>query len=296
MFTRCTNCNTWFRLGQNDIRTAHGEVRCGACGARFNALASLCEELPAAALEGIAAEPVRPAEPPAPPPAEPVIDEQVGAWSEPAPADAPPEVVFEPEPAPEDPETLAEEVQAHETEIPPAPATPEKRRRRVPRWVWWTAGSVILLAVLISQGIIYGHAALRANPLTRGVIESLYSAFGHPLPPRHDINALTITAAQVSTTPAAPGALILTAALTNKADFAQAWPQLRVVLTDRFGSVVGRGLFGPRDYLPAHDADKLAAGATQPVRLKLADPGSNAVGFVVVPCLEKDTGPVCAGD
>ncbi|HET8551278.1 MAG TPA: DUF3426 domain-containing protein [Gammaproteobacteria bacterium] len=296
MFTRCTNCNTWFRLGQNDIRTAHGDVRCGACGARFNALASLCEELPAAAFESVAIDAIRTAEQPAPPPIEPAMNAHAEAWTEPAPADAPPEVVFEPEPAPDEPETIAEEVHAHEPEIPPEPARPEKRRRRAPKWVWWTAGSFILVAALISQGIIYGHAALRANPLTRGAIESLYSAFGHPLPPRHDINALTITAAQVSTTPAAPGALILTAALTNKADFPQAWPQLRVVLTDRFGSVVGRGLFGPHDYLPAHDADKLAAGATQPVRLKLADPGSNAVGFVVVPCLEKDTGPVCAGD
>ncbi|HET7307830.1 MAG TPA: zinc-ribbon and DUF3426 domain-containing protein [Gammaproteobacteria bacterium] len=293
MFTRCTNCNTWFRLGQSDIRTAHGEVRCGACGARFNALASLCEELPAAAFEGVAAEQIRPAEQPAPSP-EPV-NEQAEAWTEPAPAEAPPEVIFEPEPALEDPETIADEARA-EQEIPPEPAKPDKRRRRVPRWVWWTVGSVLLVAALISQGIIYGHAALRANPLTRGAIESLYSAFGHPLPPRHDINALTITAAQVSTTPAAPGALILTAALTNRADFPQPWPQLRVVLTDRFGSVVGRGMFGPRDYLPAPKTDKLAAGATQPVRLKLADPGSNAVGFVVVPCREKNASPVCAGD
>ncbi|HET7370381.1 MAG TPA: DUF3426 domain-containing protein [Gammaproteobacteria bacterium] len=310
MLTRCTTCNTWFRLGQNDIRAAHGEVRCGACGARFNALATLCDALPADAQEYAASA----VQPPAAMPASDPPTEEFDTPPQAAIADEPveavfaaaeprrPEPVIEPEPV-DDPETAAAEPADEpvkvEPRFEPAAVWDEgggDRRRFGPSWIWWTVGSVVLLLALLSQIVIYEHEALRANPVTRGAVEALYSAFGHPLPLRRDLNALAVTDAEVTAAPNARNALIVTAALTNHADFAQTWPLLRVVLTDRFGSVVAQGLYDAGTYLP-HGPVKgsaLAAGQTRKVELEIADPGADAVGFVIVPCLPGEDGPVCA--
>lgn len=309
MLTRCTTCNTWFRLGQNDIRAAHGDVRCGSCGARFNALATLHDKLPVDAFETIpeTATPITAKSTPAaePPEKAPTIEETA-----------------EPEEPPETAPTIAEPVEPEEPATPPEPAAPDvtlsrkptddrpprskpadfiARMRgslsRVPAWAWWTAGSVVLFLALVSQIVIHEHAALRANPATRGAVEALYSAFGHPLPPRHDLDALVITDAEVAASSSKPGALSVTATLGNRADFAQGWPLLRVTLLNRFGGVVANGLYRAGDYLPqtkSADRDPLRAGAARTVRLRIADPGAKAVGFVIVPCLSGEHGPVCA--
>lgn len=44
MLTRCPNCNTWFRIRPEHLQAASGEVQCGRCFTRFNALATLAEE------------------------------------------------------------------------------------------------------------------------------------------------------------------------------------------------------------------------------------------------------------
>jgi predicted Zn finger-like uncharacterized protein len=44
MYTRCPDCETTFRLGAEDLRRAHGKVRCGDCGNVFNALEFLAED------------------------------------------------------------------------------------------------------------------------------------------------------------------------------------------------------------------------------------------------------------
>lgn len=43
MYTRCPHCDTWFRIGAEQLAQAHGQVRCGVCAQQFSALASLNE-------------------------------------------------------------------------------------------------------------------------------------------------------------------------------------------------------------------------------------------------------------
>lgn len=51
MLTRCPACNTWFRIRPEHLQAAGGEVQCGRCFTRFNALENLAEgsEVPPAA-------------------------------------------------------------------------------------------------------------------------------------------------------------------------------------------------------------------------------------------------------
>lgn len=60
--TRCTSCNTVFRVVQDQLKVSEGWVRCGRCHEVFNALESLFDLEPAASA-GSASEPTGPAEP-----------------------------------------------------------------------------------------------------------------------------------------------------------------------------------------------------------------------------------------
>src|SRR3569833_1373484 len=43
MYTRCPHCDTWFRIGAEQLAQAHGQVRCGVGAEQFNALGALSE-------------------------------------------------------------------------------------------------------------------------------------------------------------------------------------------------------------------------------------------------------------
>jgi len=44
VITHCPHCNAWFRVQAEQLRQAHGRVRCGACREPFDALAELRDE------------------------------------------------------------------------------------------------------------------------------------------------------------------------------------------------------------------------------------------------------------
>ncbi len=46
MYTSCPECGTVFRISTTELRVAEGYVRCGHCGATFNGLATLADQLP----------------------------------------------------------------------------------------------------------------------------------------------------------------------------------------------------------------------------------------------------------
>lgn len=46
MYTQCPDCKAAFRVAADDLRQAAGKVRCGDCGAAFNALPYLSEDMP----------------------------------------------------------------------------------------------------------------------------------------------------------------------------------------------------------------------------------------------------------
>jgi hypothetical protein len=104
------------------------------------------------------------------------------------------------------------------------------------------------------------------------------------------VNTLNVTS-----DPADPGALSITGALENQAGFVQPWPLLRVVLTDRYGETLRARDFKPAEYLPASQANvSLAAGQAARFRIDVVDPGADAVGFSLNPCLDLPRGRVCA--
>ncbi|MGD8733538.1 MAG: DUF3426 domain-containing protein [Gammaproteobacteria bacterium] len=52
MYTQCPQCSAVYRITSTQLRAASGEVRCGSCGARFDALDRLADTFPEAFADG----------------------------------------------------------------------------------------------------------------------------------------------------------------------------------------------------------------------------------------------------
>ena len=334
MLTTCTECGTRFRLTSDQLRRAEGRVRCGRCGEVFDAFVHLQGDdgTPWSKPEDEAAPP-QPTQPLSAPETEPESseiesDKLLGDTDdlladadndriEPHIADlfgdldtgnASPDVLPDLEHAPDDNDLLAEELgyletapetdsrQLTDAELPPHDhllAHPYRRRHRV----WWSIGSVLLALLLAGQWINANRQSLSRNLVIGPSLSAVYALLGHPLAPPQAIDAWQISNTNVTSDPDAAGGLSITGNLVNTAGFSQAWPLLRVELTDRYGDALRLRDFEPAQYLPAAQVSTLPApGTAARFRIDVVDPGPDAVGFAVTACLDLASGRVCASN
>ena len=174
-----------------------------------------------------------------------------------------------------------------------APPAPKPRRPLASAGLWTLI--VLLLVVLGVQLIDLDRGALSQNAVIGPSLQALYAALGRPINKASAVSDWNVSALNVTTDPDSSGALSITGSLANQAGFAQPWPLLRVVLTDRFGETLRSRDFKPADYLPQGQAAlPLGAGLAARFRLDIVDPGADAVGFSLTPCLDVPAGRVCA--
>lgn len=129
MYTQCPECRTTYQIGPEDLRRAHGRVRCGACSTVFDALDTLSHEPPPVQPDE-AGEPATVPEPAIEPgpidehESEPASEDAVPPPEEPEP-DHPEDSLAEQEPEPEpEPEPEAEpEPDHHPAETDESPET-----------------------------------------------------------------------------------------------------------------------------------------------------------------------------
>jgi len=333
MFTTCSHCHKKFRLTAAQLTAAHGQVRCGQCHEVFDAYEALegADLPPKMSRE---AEPVittaEAHETPDVPiqieeKAAPELDVAIAVEDEPittapplktgsrrAPpppiddlfAQLPDETGSEPVKAPH----FAAESGVAEVDslsVNPAPLsfahvdvlhTPPHPKPHRP-WVsagWWS-GIAVLALLLLVQLMDMDRAALSQNPVIGPSLQAVYAALGHPLAKPVSVSDWNVGALNVTTDPDSNGALSITGSLANQAGFVQPWPLLRVVLTDRFGETLRSRDFKPADYLAQGTANTdLAPGLAARFRLDIVDPGADAVGFSLTPCLDVAAGRICA--
>ncbi|HEY3644047.1 MAG TPA: DUF3426 domain-containing protein [Gammaproteobacteria bacterium] len=173
---------------------------------------------------------------------------------------------------------------------PPAP----KPRHPLRSGLTWLA--VLGLALLLAAQLVDVYRQpLSQNPVIGPSLQALYARLGRPLAGSGSVSQWGVDALNVTTDPDSAGALSITGSLTNGAGAVQPWPELRVVLTDRFGEALRSRDFKPAEYLPAGQAvSQLAPGLSAHFRLDIMDPGAEAVGFSLTPCLEVTAGRICA--
>ena len=163
----------------------------------------------------------------------------------------------------------------------------------------WTAGSAILLLMLLIQIVHHYRHDLAANATFNGPLTSIYAVLGIPIVPRWDLTAYEVRQLGASTASDAPGQITVRASVKNGARQAQPLPLLRVTLQDRFGNRIASRDVPPKSYLPRAipSTSLLSAGQRIDAEMAFVDPGSNAVGFEIDACLPAPGGGIsCAND
>lgn len=215
-----------------------------------------------------------------------------------------PMLSVDPDPQPEKPrhdagvvfkeshEEFAIPASIHAEDLPQRPA-PAPRRPGVSA-LWWL-GIAIMALVLGLQLVNADREALAQNPVIGPTLQALYAALGRPLTAPRSVSDWDVSGLNVTSDPQTPGVLSITGTLQNQAGFVQPWPFLRVQLTDRFGQALRGRDFTAADYLAANQPRTfLAAGQAAHFRIDIADPGADAVGFTLSPCLDLAVGRVCS--
>src|SRR3569833_218551 len=163
----------------------------------------------------------------------------------------------------------------------------------------WSAGSAILLLMLLIQIVHHFRHDLAANATFNGPLTSIYAVLGVSIVPRWDLAAYEVRQLGASTTADAPGQITVRARVKNGARQAQPLPLLRVTLQDRFGNRIASRDVAPKSYLPRAipSSSLLSAGQRIDAEMAFVDPGSNAVGFEIDACLPAPGGGIsCAND
>lgn len=262
MYTQCPECLTVYKLRAEWIAQAHGRARCGSCGADFDMLAVLVDELPAGPFSNL-----KRRNPGAPP-----------QLSVPALRPA-----VERAPSSEQRELFVDfdRTLRAQRENPPSFAKPAPRRAPQPRSWGWTLGAVVLLLVLSAQLAWAQRERLLQDSRVRELAEQACAKLRCNLPEITDRSRIALMARDVRPHPSMSQALIITATLANQAAFTQSYPVLEITLSDVEERRIAMRRFQPHEYVssPATLRAGLAPGATATLSLEVEDPGKNAVAF-----------------
>jgi predicted Zn finger-like uncharacterized protein len=301
LFTRCPDCDTTFRVTDDALAKANGQVRCGRCASVFNAYAERRDV------------PGQP--PPEAPDAEPP---PVGAPESARPSADPIEAL-----SVGDVVALIEQVALDEDEdtgefaaleavnddaIPPVQVEAVLETEAIvdaqrglweprPRSAWWGAGALAALLALALQGVNHYRADLVKQPAVGPLVRSAYSALGITVTPHWDVRQYEILDWVATAEPGngGSGSLKITARIKNRGPDYQPYPEVNLRLKNRWEVAVGSRTFAPTEYLAAAPSGLMAPGETARAQLEVVDPGPDAYGFELDVCIEVETHVLSCG-
>jgi len=259
MYTQCPSCRTTYRISARQLRIGRGEALCQECQIAFNAITALAEN-PRDALPGDPRQPVLPV---------------LGA------TEAVPGTPYERDSA------------RSAVELPSMSAAPAKRyvdwppdeeAAPAPAWSWasilaWGIGSFMLLGLLAVQVLLFEGDRLVQNPQLRPMLDLACDTLKCALPEFRASQDIRVVSRSLRPTADDDGALEFNLVIANKSSLAQAFPNIRLALTDGGGRPVLARLFTPSDYLPDRDSSLMPVGKPFEIRLLLAKPQRDVVGF-----------------
>ncbi|TDX99592.1 uncharacterized protein DUF3426 [Thiohalophilus thiocyanatoxydans] len=158
---------------------------------------------------------------------------------------------------------------------------PPKRRS----WLETFGGGLLillLLVVLAGQLLLFRPLDVyRLLPQSKPYLEQLCQQLPCRFETYRDPEQIRLLNRDVRTHPEQADALLITAALVNKADYQQAYPDLRVTLFDLSGNRSAQRRFTPTDYLGERYSPfmLMEPGTPLHITLEVVDPGSEAVNF-----------------
>lgn len=179
---------------------------------------------------------------------------------------------------------------------PPFPAPPSddidadeallldmQARARRRREAWGRAGlATLVLAVPLQLFVFFRDDLAMHWPASRGPLESVCRLFGCTVPlPRIPDSMIVESSELQALDPGRPNRAVLIVAIRNTAAFLQAYPSMRLSLTDADAQVAAERIIAPEEYLPneAQVAAGLASGAVADIRVQLDTTSVRPAGF-----------------
>ena len=258
--TQCPQCDTRFKVSEEQLDAHNGLVRCCRCHEVFNAREHLQDEEPSPQLSL-------------------PIEEQAVTESAPetetlSPSDeTPAEAVAETDLTPipnvpgleEEPLTLAQQVEVIEelTEEIPAPAS------RKNQWLGILAAALLTLT-LVAQAVYFYRVELAAHlPGLKPLIIQYCDLLGCTVELPHQADLMSIESSELESDRVQSNLITLHALLHNRAPYAQAYPNLELTLTDMQDAAIARRVFHPSDYLKTSDDMQKGLAANRELALAL---------------------------
>lgn len=315
LFTRCPQCSTVFRITDQALNKAAGQVRCGRCAQIFDAYAQLGENAEAAAATDRTSEHIVLETGTATARAEAVSPDGTGSVRDGA-GEAAATGTAERHSA----HTAAEaamsedEVEAvlgHTADPEEAEKTGPGPLTDTPPWLFedepaprahgllWTFAAAAAVVLLAGQLLHHFRAYLAGQPVIGRSLQTVYSKLGAPIVPRWDVDQYTVLDSRAFAQPNSTGhgTLAIRSRIRNDGPREQPYPYVQLRLLDRWESAVGSRIFAPDEYTHAAAvAGLMPVGATIEAELAIVDPGPDAYGFEIDVCVEAESGFRCAAD
>ena len=249
METSCDQCKSRFRLTEKQLQQAYGHVRCGECGATFNALLALKNydgELPPGYLEQLEDSAAR-------------SDDSARGKHAGDESDA----------------ARNSNLSLHE-----AMYGSERRSLFSAGPLTWFIAILLLAAVGIAQGIYYKRYQLVENPRYQQQVINLCQMLPCEQSQFSSTGQIRLLERNIFTHPVASNALMVTGSFVNQAPFAQKMPELLISLFDIQGKLIANRLFRAPEYL-LEDRNRTVVAPQKPVqfRLEIVDPGTDALTY-----------------
>lgn len=218
--TVCPHCDTRFKITKAQLEAHHGMVRCGHCLQAFDTSPNFTPDQLDLQLEL------------------PILEKLD------APHASKVEVL--------QPMTLAEQV----TFVQDHQNSDGNTKRR--SWPWAVAALLSVLA-LIAQGSYFFRVDLAANyPSLKPVLIDYCRIMKCNIPLPQHADQISIESSGLEADPAHESLVTLNALLRNRANYAQAYPNLELTLNDIHDMPLARRIFKPGDYLT--QSESVAAG------------------------------------
>lgn len=177
-----------------------------------------------------------------------------------------------------EPALAAVQATAVTSDAPSFLGSARQRTLPAPRWHWLLVAGLALLLVL--QSVLADRARLAADAGNRVWLGALCGVLRCSLPAWHEPAAFTMTSREIRPLPGQAGVLQVQASIRNDARWAQAWPDLRLSLSDADGRVIGSGVFTPAQYLgESPGAALLEPGQSARVAFRVQEPAASTVAF-----------------
>jgi predicted Zn finger-like uncharacterized protein len=297
MKTRCSSCQTIFRVTSEQLRARAGRVRCGQCRTVFNALDGLLDDEASFETAGRIA-PVERCESAVAPPS-PATRSRPQEPQEPLRASVPADMIAS-EPNVSAPADSAQELPLGS----PSETTPDALDivadvdKRNPghdlqestdgdRWLGgstsrgalaldspaarpFAIAAVLLALLLVGQLVFHFRTDIAISvPLLQPPLAMLSDVLGTDVPLPRRVEMLSIEASDLQVDQERKQLLALQVTLRNRATYAQAYPVLELTLTDTNDRIVARRLLLPDEYLSAAALAEQAFPASADVDVRL---------------------------